>query len=87
MNFFERLEELIKEQNVSKKDLAAFAGITTQSFYDWSKRNTIPAADIALKIAQYLNTSVEYLLTGVETNEYKIKYDSLRTKIQKLLDE
>ncbi|MCR5494824.1 MAG: helix-turn-helix domain containing protein [Treponema sp.] len=41
-------------------------GIDTSIMTAWKKRGTIPAADICLKIAEYLGTSVEYLVTGKE---------------------
>lgn len=66
MDFTERLELLIKNSQITKKELAEKAGITTQSFFDWKKRNAVPGADIACKLAACLNATVEYLVTGKE---------------------
>ena len=91
--FTERLDNSLKEMKKTKKELFAYVGISPQSFYDWKNRNTIPAADIAVKIAQYLNTTVEYLITG---QKYKAQNDiqknmqndliALSTENQKLKD-
>ena len=87
--FTERLDNFLKEKKKTKKELFDFVGISSQSFYDWKKRDTIPAADIAVKIAQYLNTTVEYLITGQKYNlESDIQSDllELTTENQKLKD-
>ena len=67
-SFNDRIDELLKLNKKTKVELAQYANISTQSFHDWKKRGTIPAADIALKIAEFLNTTVEYLVKGVNTN-------------------
>ena len=83
MNFLENLENLIKERKISKKELAESVGFTTQAFYDWKKRNSIPSADIAYKIAKFLGTSVEFLLTGKEENPLALENQTLKEKIEK----
>ena len=67
-SFNDRIDELLKLNKKTKVELSQYAGISKQSFHDWKKRGTIPAADIALKIAEFLNTTVEYLVKGVNTN-------------------
>lgn len=79
LEFIDRVEKLIEKKGVTKKDFAAKIGITQQAIYDWKKRQTIPSADIAVKIANYLNTSVEYLVTGSEPG--------IKTKIPEDLQE
>lgn len=66
MNFSERLEMLLAEKKETRTHLAEVIGITNQSFSDWKKRGTIPNADIVLKIANYFNVSVDWLITGTE---------------------
>lgn len=61
--------------------------ITVVFFEDWTRRNTVPAADIAVKIADCLGTSVEYLVTGKEKVIYKEKYDNLMRRIDSFIDE
>jgi transcriptional regulator with XRE-family HTH domain len=68
MAFTEHLELLLKKHNTTQKALAAHLGIRYASISDWKKGVTFPRADVALQIAQYLGTTVEFLLTGVEPN-------------------
>lgn len=86
MDFLDRVDELIKKNKTTKKELANFAGFSTQSFYDWEKRNTIPSAETVCKIAEYLGTSVEYLVNGSEKDIYKEKYDNILKDLQTVLD-
>lgn len=81
MTFTDRLEKLIEEKSVSKKEFSEKVGITTQALYDWKKRNTVPSADIACKIADFLNTTVEYLVTGNSSDIYKDKYENLKKAV------
>ena len=85
--FIEQVDKLLSENGKTKIELARYAGISTQSFYDWKNRNTVPSADVAVKIAQFLNTTVEYLVTGEEKDIYKKKYDTLRSGMENLIEE
>lgn len=84
--FTDRIERLLKEQGKKKADFSKEIGTGKQNFYDWKKRGNTPTADIAVKIARYLNTSVEYLVTGKETNEYKKMYEDLLEQIEFILE-
>jgi transcriptional regulator with XRE-family HTH domain len=66
MTFFERLESLIKEKKTSQKAIAKYVGLTGSSITLWKKEGTIPRADVALKLAEFLGVSVEYLVTGAD---------------------
>lgn len=71
-DFVDRIDFLLSKQNKKRNSLyESVPGINAHSLYDWNRRNCVPAADTALKIAQYLNTTVEYLLTGTETISQK----------------
>ena len=84
--FFSRIEEMLKEKKKTQKDMVAYIGVSAQSFTNWKSRNSIPSADVAVKIADYLETSVEYLITGNEKDTYKKKYDNLKSAVQDTLD-
>lgn len=62
--FLLRLENELNFLNQTKADLARFLEIHKSTVYSWWERDTIPAADTALKIARFLNVSLEYLITG-----------------------
>lgn len=63
MNFWNTLTELLELKKMTGAEICAVAGLNKSAFTNW-KNGTIPRADDALKIAQYLGVSVDYLLTG-----------------------
>lgn len=64
-SFRENLRSELDFQGLTVKELSARTGIIkgTLDNYLWA-RASIPPADIAVKIADALNVSVEYLVTG-----------------------
>lgn len=82
--FVSRIENLLDSQGKTKVDFVNSVGITKRAIYDWKQRGTIPAADTALKIAQYLNTTVEYLLTGSESNILAQENATLKDRLAKI---
>jgi transcriptional regulator with XRE-family HTH domain len=88
MTFIERLERLIKEKKTSQKAVAEYAGITGASLSEWKKEGTIPRADVALRIAEFLGVSVEYLITGVEpdtSRKYLDRLEAIKDLVNKPL--
>lgn len=66
MNISQRIFEIMKQKNIKQNDLANFLGISSSSITDWKKKGTNPASDKILKISEFLDVSVEYLLGGEE---------------------
>ena len=60
----ERLIEELSYQNISYKAFAAKIGISMNTLNMYLYRNSMPSADIAVKMARALHTTVEYLVTG-----------------------
>jgi transcriptional regulator with XRE-family HTH domain len=60
----ERIDILLCKNNLRRKALADYAGISIQAFTNWSTRGNCPSADVAIKMANYLGVTVEYLITG-----------------------
>lgn len=69
MTFVERVLNELEYQGKTKSELADYCGLTRSAFSMWITRNSIPAADTALKVARFLNVSVEYLIDGVEKDQ------------------
>lgn len=63
-----RIDSILKKRNLKRKAVADAVGISLQPFTSWSNRGSIPCADTAYHIAEYLGVSVEWLLTGTERN-------------------
>ena len=66
MNFWERVDDLLDRNDINKKTLAYEAGFDASNITKGIKNNNIPSAETAVKIAQVLGVSVEYLVNGVE---------------------
>ena len=73
MKIVERINEICEKKGIVRKKIAQDLDIADNSFSTWSARGTIPAADIALKIAKYLNVSLEWLITGTEPEELRLE--------------
>lgn len=64
-SFRENLRSELNFQGLTVKELSAKTGIIKGTLDNYlGIRASIPPADIAVKIAQALNVSVEYLVTG-----------------------
>ena len=66
MTISQRIFEELKKQGKKQKDLALYIGLSTSAVSDWKKKGTNPAAENLSVIADFLNISIEYLLTGKE---------------------
>ena len=64
--FWKMVKKEVERQHTSFEWLYRKTNISKGTFSSWKNRNTIPRADEALHIAEALNVSVEYLLTGAD---------------------
>ena len=65
-NFWNRVLDLLDRQGISRKEFALRVGISYSSIHNGATLNSVPSADIALRIAYELHTSLEYLVYGSE---------------------
>lgn len=82
-SFFDRLERLLDEREMQKKELSSKVGISSNGLSTWRVTGTIPRADTAIKMARLLNVPVEYLVLG-ELNGLDKKNDSIAYEVAKL---
>ena len=68
MEFWETVENELKFQGKTKKELSANTGINLQSLHKSFERNSELSAANAVKIAKVLGVSVEYLVTGQDSS-------------------
>jgi transcriptional regulator with XRE-family HTH domain len=67
MGFKENLKAELSYQGVLVKELAGLSGIKKHTLDNYlNTHNSIPSAEAAVRIAQVLGVSVEYLVTGKE---------------------
>lgn len=64
--FKERLTDELNYQGISNKEFANKVGIGIGTLGMYLYRGSIPAADVAVKMAQVLNTTTEYLILGID---------------------
>jgi hypothetical protein len=64
IDFYERVKALVKSKKTTIGYVVGEAGLSLASYNAYRRHENLPRADEALKIAQVLGTTVEYLLTG-----------------------
>lgn len=63
MSFLEKLEYLMKRDNVSRSDLSNATGISRSTIDNWfSRDNMEPKKDLILAIAEFFHVSLYYLI-------------------------
>ena len=90
MGFKENLKDEIAYQGLLIKEVAVKAGLKPNTLSNYLRKNSsIPSADIAVKIAQALNVSVEYLVTGEELEQLQNAQQTKRYsgEIRQIADE
>jgi transcriptional regulator with XRE-family HTH domain len=77
MGFKENLKSELIYKNMLVKELAAKTGISRHTLDNYlNVREHIPTIDVAVKIAQALGVSVEYLATGKQSPQATIPMSS-----------
>lgn len=73
---YERFVTLLDDRGLKAADVTRATGIKSTVFSEWKKGKSSPNADKLVKIAEYLGTTVEYLVTGsdpaIKTRGYDI---------------
>jgi len=85
LNFYERVKTLVKSKKTTIEYVVGEAGLSLASYNAYRRHENLPRADEALKIAQVLGTTVEYLLIGDVTEQ--TASEKALGKIQIILDE
>lgn len=79
--FWNNVKKLLSNQNILQKDFADTIGINIATLKNQMTRNIVPDAESAVKIASALNTSVEFLVTGNETDSAAKELKDLKEKL------
>jgi len=73
MSFKENLKSELSYKNMLVKELATLTGISKNTIDNYlNVRGYMPSADVAVKIANVLGVTVEYLVTGEDINTEKL---------------
>ncbi len=62
--------DLLVVKQLSQSDLSRMTGLSTGFLSSAIKRGNIPVSNNAVKIAQALDTTVEYLVTGIDKSAF-----------------
>lgn len=66
MSFWKNVEAEREYRNISRKELATRADFAVSGISLGLSHDSVPSADVAVRIANVLNVSVEYLVSGGE---------------------
>lgn len=72
--FVAQIDEILKQRNLKRQALFDNCGINTSALNDWTRRGTIPSADIVQRIADFLGVSDRWLTDDSYTAQWT-KYD------------
>lgn len=64
-----RINSLLAAKGISKQDFYAQCGITSATLSQWNTGKTRPRIKTLQSIAEFLDTSVDYLMTGFHVSE------------------
>lgn len=68
LDFWLRVKDKLDFQDSTQRDLAQNINESYNTLQSWINRDRLPNAEQAVKIAEALNTSVEFLVTGKSNN-------------------
>ena len=73
MSFKDNLRGEMEFQDIKQKELSEKTGISINTIRNYiNGHNAVPSAEVAVKIAEALGVSVEYLVTGKKSGMQKI---------------
>ncbi len=61
-----RIDLLLKQQGRTRKSLCALTDIPNSTIGTWKSKNIMPPIDTIVRIADALNVSIDWLVTGKE---------------------
>ena len=63
-------EQLLQEKGITAYQVCRDLNIAQSTISNWKNRKSFIGSELAIRIAQYLGVSVDYLLTGNERTKY-----------------
>lgn len=77
----ERIDKRLKEMGQTRVDMCSKLNLPPSNVSSWSRRGSIPPADVLLEISDYLNLDYRYLITG-QIGETSPQLDSINFDLQ-----
>ena len=82
--FWKNVTQVMKNKKISQDKMCNDLGMSIYTLRSSISKQVLPRVDVAKGIADYLGTSVDFLLTGTENNVYKAKLDELKKNLIEL---
>ena len=83
--FIKRLVELMEEKNINQLELSKLVGTTNVTISRYISGQRKPRLEIIAKIAEILNTSIDYLLGFCDIKNFTTSKSSNLLKLQNTL--
>lgn len=83
MLIIDRIVETLKEKGLTQADICKYLNIKSNVFTTWKTRKTDPPTKYLVQICDFLNISLEYLLTGEEKTS---KVTTIESPIKQLTE-
>lgn len=77
MDIINRIIAKLEDNNLTQADLCNHLGIKYNVFSTWKTRGTDPPTKYLVQICDFLEISLEYLLTGNETTETALQSEKI----------
>lgn len=86
--FKERLKQLRLEKGFYQPELAKELNIAKQTVSNWENGNRVPDAETLIKIANYFNCSVDYLLgnSDIKNPQHELKIKKAKSLKDELIE-
>lgn len=84
--FYNKFVQLCQENGISPSKAATLIGFNRSSVSMWKAQGYTPRREILVKIANYFNVSVDYLLGEEDKNKKTTDNDGLSEEEKELLD-
>lgn len=81
-----RIKERRKTLGLTQLDIKTKVGISSGNISDIERGNRLPAATTLVQLAQVLECSIDYILTGVSPDSEIVAYSDIGESAQKLLN-
>lgn len=67
---FERIRDLREDNDLNQKDLASYLSVDQSTYSDYENGRINVPVDMLIKIAEYYNVSLDYLVGRSNTKEF-----------------
>lgn len=75
------LKQLRSKIGVEQKDIAEYLGVTNSAYGHYEKGRREPSLDVLVKLSKYFNVSIDYLITGKQTDR-----EAPQSRIEQIFD-